>query len=276
MEHLMLQCDNFLAGPEAEAAPSEQGPDSEGAGILALQDYQRPIQCDVSVLVNPACKRTFDIIVASALLVLVAPLVLALSIIATLHFRGSPIFSQARTGLGGTVFTIYKLRSMAASEDGSSVRAVRRNDPRLTAFGTFVRRYSLDELPQLWNVIIGDMSLVGPRPHALLHDYYYGHRIPSYDLRFRMKPGITGLAQCSGWRGEIPELSYMAARVKCDNYYIDSWTLQSDLKILIATAFAFSEETAANRSAVRSLAAALSSAKHLTRDRRPARRDILH
>jgi lipopolysaccharide/colanic/teichoic acid biosynthesis glycosyltransferase len=129
-----------------------------------------------------------------------------------------------------------KFRTMHVLEDGPLLAQARRNDPRVTRVGAFLRRTSLDELPQLWNVLKGDMSLVGPRPHALAHDQYYGSLLSRYPLRQRMKPGITGLAQIGGWRGETATLEAMAGRVEADIHYVDHWSFWGDLKILLRTA----------------------------------------
>jgi lipopolysaccharide/colanic/teichoic acid biosynthesis glycosyltransferase len=132
-----------------------------------------------------------------------------------------------------------KFRTMRVMEDGDDVVQVSPNDERLTAIGAFLRRTSIDELPQLINVLRGEMSLVGPRPHALLHDEEFVTQVPDYNLRFRMRPGITGLAQTSGLRGSIVSPTQIAARVALDNAYIDDWSLACDLKILIRTALGF-------------------------------------
>jgi putative colanic acid biosynthesis UDP-glucose lipid carrier transferase len=125
---------------------------------------------------------------------------------------------------------------MSVMEDGASIRHAGRDDCRVTRVGRFLRRSSIDELPQLFNVIQGDMSLVGPRPHALAHDQYYGALVPLYTHRFRARPGITGLAQVNGLRGEIHSLDSMVDRVAQDNAYIDDWTFGLDVKILLKTA----------------------------------------
>ena len=124
---------------------------------------------------------------------------------------------------------------MRVEENGDNVRQATRNDDRVTAVGRFIRRTSLDELPQLFNVLMGDMSLVGPRPHAIAHDRQYRKLIPGYTRRWAAKPGITGQAQISGLRGETPEVSMMAARIEQDIWYVKNWSLMLDIKILFAT-----------------------------------------
>ncbi len=180
-------------------------------------------------------KRLFDILVASGALLVFLPLLLMLALLIRLDAPGPALFRQRRTGLGGQVFTVYKLRTMTVVEDSGEVRQATKNDARVTQIGAVLRKLSLDELPQLFNVLIGDMSIVGPRPHALAHDQFYGERIPTYDERFRARPGLTGFAQISGFRGEVRELKQMADRVAADNAYIDRWSLGLDLIIAFKT-----------------------------------------
>lgn len=181
-----------------------------------------------------ALKRFTDIAIAATLLLTLLPLILTISIWIKLDSPGPVLFRQRRTGLAGEPFTIFKLRTMRVVED-APIRHARRGDDRITRAGAILRRTSLDELPQLLNVLSGDMSLVGPRPHALAHDAFYGAEISEYQLRFRCRPGLTGLAQISGFRGEIHGLSDMRKRVEMDNFYIDHWSIFLDLKILLAT-----------------------------------------
>lgn len=182
-------------------------------------------------------KRAFDIVVACALLAFLAPMLCLIALAVKLDSRGPVFFLQRRTGLSGTAFRVYKFRSMTVAEDGDAVRQATRNDARVTRVGKFLRRSSLDELPQLWNVVRGDMSLVGPRPHALAHDEYYSNRIPEYNLRFRTRPGITGLSQIKGFRGETENIAGMEQRIIFDNIYIENWSMMQDITILISTAF---------------------------------------
>ena len=183
-----------------------------------------------------AIKRSLDVVVSGLLIVLFLPLFVAIGC-ALLLETGSPVFfRQRRGGLNGRPFFIVKFRTMKVLEDGASVSQATKGDARVTRLGGFLRRTSLDELPQLWNVFRGDMSLVGPRPHARAHDLEYSVLIPVYPLRHRMKPGITGLAQVGGFRGETATVEAMAARVDTDIRYINNWSLWLDLKILARTA----------------------------------------
>ncbi|UTP41561.1 sugar transferase [Phenylobacterium sp. LH3H17] len=177
----------------------------------------------------------FDILVASSALLVFLPLLVMLAMLIRLDSPGAALFRQRRTGLRGQVFTIYKLRTMTVVEDADNVRQATKNDARVTQIGAVLRKLSLDELPQLFNVLVGDMSIVGPRPHAIAHDQFYSERIPTYGDRFRARPGLTGFAQISGYRGEIRELKQMADRIGADNAYIDRWSLGLDLMIAVKT-----------------------------------------
>lgn len=181
-------------------------------------------------------KRFVDIVGALVAILVFLPLLLCIALAVRLESGGPVIFKQRRTGRDGRIFTIYKFRTMTVAEDCVDVRQATRNDSRVTAIGGLLRRLSLDELPQFLNVLMGDMSLVGPRPHALAHDAQYGALIPTYDARFRARPGLTGLAQVNGLRGEIQSLSCMRDRVAADNLYIESWSLGLDIAILAKTA----------------------------------------
>jgi putative colanic acid biosynthesis UDP-glucose lipid carrier transferase len=183
-----------------------------------------------------ASKRLFDVFIATVTLLFVLPLLICTALWILADSRGPVIFVQKRTGLNGRPFGIYKFRTMTVTEDGDDVRQATRQDKRVTQVGRFLRRSSIDELPQLLNVLRGEMSLVGPRPHALSHDKYYSELIPGYRDRFRAKPGITGLAQVIGLRGETPLLSSMEARVQQDNEYIQRWSPALDIQILAKTA----------------------------------------
>jgi putative colanic acid biosynthesis UDP-glucose lipid carrier transferase len=180
-------------------------------------------------------KRLFDIVAAGSALLLFLPLLVVVMLAIRLESPGSAIFRQRRTGYRGRVFTILKFRTMTVAEDCETVRQATRNDDRVTAVGALLRKLSIDELPQLWNVMRGDMSIVGPRPHALAHDAYYGALIPTYAARFRAKPGLTGYAQVNGFRGEISDMRCMSDRVAADNSYIEQWSLALDLVILLKT-----------------------------------------
>lgn len=181
-------------------------------------------------------KRVVDILMALGALLLFAPLLACVALAVRLESGGPVIFQQRRTGHMGRVFTIYKFRTMTVAEDNTEVRQATRGDARVTAVGAILRQLSLDELPQLFNILKGDMSVVGPRPHALAHDAQYGELIPTYADRFRAKPGLTGLAQVNGFRGELKGPDCMRGRVAADNLYIDSWSLGLDIAILAKTA----------------------------------------
>jgi putative colanic acid biosynthesis UDP-glucose lipid carrier transferase len=168
-------------------------------------------------------------------LVVGAPLMALIALGVKLTSRGPVLFRQRRYGLNGEEINIYKFRSMTVCEDGPQVPQAVRNDPRITPFGRFLRRTSLDELPQLFNVIEGKMSLVGPRPHAVAHNEQYRKLICGYMIRHKVRPGITGWAQVNGLRGETETVDKMSARVKFDIDYLNQWSLWMDIKILVRT-----------------------------------------
>jgi len=181
-------------------------------------------------------KRALDVTLASLMLVAALPAMLAIGLVIKLTSPGGPvIFKQRRYGLDGEEILVYKFRTMCVAEDGDAVRQVTRNDPRVTPFGRFLRRYSLDELPQLINVLQGRMSLVGPRPHAVAHNEQYRRLIDGYMVRHKASPGITGLAQVNGCRGETADLAEMRRRIDYDLDYLRHWSLMLDLKILLKT-----------------------------------------
>jgi putative colanic acid biosynthesis UDP-glucose lipid carrier transferase len=182
-----------------------------------------------------AVKRALDIVVAFLALLLVAPLLLVVSLLIVLEDGGPVLFRQRRTGLNGETFTILKFRSMRVAEDGALVRQASRLDARITRIGAVIRALSVDELPQLINVLRGDMSLVGPRPHALSHDEHWAAAIQGYSARFRARPGLTGYAQVCGLRGEVSDLGEIRARIDADNHYIDNWSLGLEVSILLRT-----------------------------------------
>jgi Undecaprenyl-phosphate glucose phosphotransferase len=180
-------------------------------------------------------KRWLDAALAALLIVLASPLLIAIAIAIRLDSKGPVLFRQTRVGFAGRTFMIYKFRSMRTLDNGSIVQQARRGDQRITRVGRVLRASSLDELPQLFNVLIGDMSLVGPRPHALAHDQHYEHLITDYAWRHHAVPGITGWAQVNGHRGETPTLATMEARVEHDLWYVANWSIWLDLKILVMT-----------------------------------------
>ena len=204
-----------------------------------------PLQAGAERLANSNLKRVLDIIGALAGLFILSPLLILVAIMIMIESPGSPIFRQRRSGYRGAPFVIYKFRTMHVVEDGPDVVQARRVDHRITSVGALLRRTSVDELPQLLNVLKGEMSLVGPRPHAIAHDTYYGGMIDEYNCRFRTKPGLTGLAQVSGLRGGTPDVAAMAARIEKDLDYIRNWSILLDLRILLQTGLIFAFHPAA-------------------------------
>lgn len=180
-------------------------------------------------------KRMIDVAIAAAALIVLAPALLIIAIAIRIDSQGPILFRQRRTGLNGKVFRILKFRTMNVVEDGDAVRHAVSNDPRVTRVGAFLRQSSLDEMPQLLNVLLGHMSIVGPRPHAVAHDTHYGSLLPDYTLRFAVRPGLTGLAQVKGLRGEIRQLSCMAQRLDADVEYVRTWSVPRDLMIMVRT-----------------------------------------
>ena len=206
-------------------------------GVSVAEGFSPPVQ-DQPVSgrrSSLAAKRVIDIVVTSAILLAAAPLLLFFMLAIRLTSRGPAIFRQQRSGLNGRPFTIFKLRTMRVCEDAAEVKQAQRQDPRVTRIGAFLRRTSIDELPQLFNVLLGDMSLVGPRPHAIAHDRHYIQQIDCYYQRLAVKPGITGLAQVRNLRGECLSLNCMIERVEADREYARNVSLKLDLKILLST-----------------------------------------
>jgi len=181
-------------------------------------------------------KRMMDLVIGSLALLVLGPLLLAIALFVKLTSPGPVIFKQRRYGLDGQEIYVLKFRTMTVLEDGGEIRQATRDDDRITPLGRFLRRYSLDELPQLFNVIAGTMSLVGPRPHAVAHNEEYRKLIKGYMVRHKVLPGITGLAQVSGCRGETRTLEDMRARIGYDLEYLRAWSPLLDLKILARTA----------------------------------------
>jgi Undecaprenyl-phosphate glucose phosphotransferase len=182
-----------------------------------------------------AVKRVFDILVASAGLIALAPLLLIVAVLVRLDSRGPVFFRQNRIGFNGRAFRIWKFRTMTSLDDGAVVQQASRSDQRVTRVGRWLRRTSIDELPQLLNVLGGDMSLVGPRPHARAHDGVFDKMIANYALRHHVKPGITGWAQVNGWRGATDTEEKLLSRVEFDLWYIKNWSVLLDLRILWMT-----------------------------------------
>ncbi len=182
-------------------------------------------------------KRTFDLVFSAIALVVISPLLLLIAIAVLLTSKGPVIFKQNRYGLDGKQIGVYKFRSMKVLENSDNVVQATKGDERITPLGAFLRRTSLDELPQFLNVLRGEMSVVGPRPHAVAHNEHYRNRVAFYMLRHKVKPGITGWAQINGWRGETDTLDKMEKRVEFDLHYIRNWSLWWDIKIIFKTLF---------------------------------------
>ena len=181
-----------------------------------------------------ALKRIFDIFFALTAIVVLTPLWLVIAIWILVTSPGGIFFRQKRTGYKGRTFELLKFRSMYINPEADTAQA-NANDPRITPIGRILRRTSLDELPQFVNILVGDMSVIGPRPHMLVHTDFYSTRIPDYMRRHDMRPGLTGLAQVEGFRGPTPEVEYMAKRVNADLEYIDKFSIWLDIKILFLT-----------------------------------------
>lgn len=182
-----------------------------------------------------AQKRALDIAVSSVAVTLLLPLFAIIAVFIKMDSKGPVIFRQRRNGFGGREFTIYKFRSMTVMENGDKVVQAQRNDKRVTRVGKFLRATSLDELPQVLNVLFGHMSIVGPRPHAIAHDDAYSKLIAGYAFRHHVKPGITGWAQAHGLRGETAEISLMERRIEMDLWYVNNWSIWLDIKIILKT-----------------------------------------
>ncbi|PRA66589.1 undecaprenyl-phosphate glucose phosphotransferase [Pseudomonas sp. MYb187] len=201
------------------------------AGLYSLDLSCSPIDGPIRVV-----KRAEDLLVGGLISLLILPVCLVIALAVRVSSPGPILFKQYRTGINGRRFKVYKFRSMVVHCEGRVTQASR-NDARVTKVGAFLRRTSLDELPQFFNVLQGRMSIVGPRPHALEHNEYYKELVESYMQRHKVKPGITGWAQVSGYRGETETLDKMQKRVEYDLWYIDNWSLGLDFKIILMTIF---------------------------------------
>jgi len=205
----------------------------EVAGLYTLDLSFSPMQGPARIL-----KRLEDLILGTLITVLMLPVGLIIAVAIKCTSSGPVIFKQERTGINGRRFKVYKFRSMEVHEESSGqVTQARPGDPRITRLGAFLRRTSLDELPQFYNVLQGRMSIVGPRPHALSHNEYYKNEVESYMQRHKVKPGITGWAQVNGYRGETDTLEKMEKRVEYDLWYIDNWSFGLDLRIIFKTIY---------------------------------------
>ncbi len=209
-------------------------------GLPVVSVFETPISGIDGVL-----KRGFDLVVSLSLLAALAVPLFVIAALVKFTSPGPVFFRQKRYGLSGEEILVWKFRSMQTCDNGSDIRQATKDDDRITPIGKFLRKTSLDELPQLFNVVGGSMSLVGPRPHASAHNEQYRTLIDGYMLRHKVKPGITGLAQVNGWRGETETLEKMERRIEFDHRYIREWTLWMDLKILFQTVFVvFKQENA--------------------------------
>jgi putative colanic acid biosynthesis UDP-glucose lipid carrier transferase len=206
---------------------------------IAIELQRTPLS-----MLERAQKRCLDVALACIASLSLVPLLIATAALVKLDSPGSVIFRQTRRGFNGRPFNIWKFRSMTTSDNGDSVLQAKKEDPRVTRIGKLLRRTSMDELPQLWNVLRGEMSLVGPRPHALAHDNYYDQMISNYAYRHHVKPGLTGWAQINGLRGETPTINLMEKRVECDVWYVSNWSIWLDIRILVRTAIVLTHQDA--------------------------------
>jgi exopolysaccharide biosynthesis polyprenyl glycosylphosphotransferase len=221
-----------------QVQPAERKTAQRIAAPMRLRGYADQGKKMRRRLSDRPAKRVLDLLVTVPLLVLLAPALAAIALLVRLDSKGPVFFRQTRTGLRGRPFMIFKFRTMTVLEDGDAVVQASKDDARTTRVGRFLRKTSLDELPQLFNVLKGEMSLVGPRPHAMAHDRHYGAIIDHYAFRQRVKPGITGWAQVSGHRGATPTIETMQVRVHHDVWYAQRVNVALDLRILLATPFA--------------------------------------
>jgi Undecaprenyl-phosphate glucose phosphotransferase len=200
--------------------------------VLAIDIQRAPLSG-----AERSVKRLMDLCVASLAFTFFLPVMVLTAIAIKLDSPGPIIFRQYRKGFNGKQFTMFKFRTMIVQENGAAVTQATRHDPRVTPIGRLLRAASVDEFPQLLNVLKGDMSLIGPRPHALAHDTYFENLLSDYAFRHHVKPGITGWAQCNGARGATPSIGHISERVKLDLWYINNWSLWLDIQILIKTFF---------------------------------------
>ena len=188
---------------------------------------------------QPVLKAALDYVVAGIGLLLFASLLALVALAIKFDSPGPVFFRQRRYGQNNRVFRIFKFRTMAVAEDGQYIKQAERNDPRVTRVGWLLRRTSIDELPQLLNVLAGDMSIVGPRPHALAHDQLFELQFDLFSRRRRVRPGLTGWAQVHGLRGATKTTKDICSRVQHDIYYIDNWSIWLDIEIMLRTIFVF-------------------------------------
>jgi putative colanic acid biosynthesis UDP-glucose lipid carrier transferase len=219
-----------------------EGPDVRLSGSRNMAAVGYPIRRSVSAperaprgVANSRRKRAFDVALSTLALFVLLPLLVLVAAAIAVESGGPVIFRQRRSGLNGQPFVIYKFRTMSVAEDGPSLRQAQANDARVTRVGRLLRFLSIDELPQLVNVLRGEMSVVGPRPHALDHDAQWSLIDPAYNERFRARPGLTGLAQVRGYRGLVQNDECLRKRVAADREYVESWSLRTDLAIILRT-----------------------------------------
>jgi Undecaprenyl-phosphate glucose phosphotransferase len=218
--------------PDMQVRSLTQFETSARQRVLAIEIQRAPLSG-----IQRFVKRVIDIVVASIALIFFLPIMLLTAVAIKIDSPGPVIFRQLRNGFNGRQFVIFKFRTMTVQENGPIVTQATRNDPRVTSIGRLLRSASIDELPQLLNVLMGDMSLIGPRPHALAHDDHFQNIVGDYANRHHVKPGITGWAQCNGARGAMPSVEHVSERVKLDLWYINNWSLWLDFQILIKTVF---------------------------------------
>ncbi len=237
---MMSDSERYPTSAMSRSAPMLLTSDRVNASAAPRRRRQNPeaiVSASASAISRT--KRALDIALALAGVLIFLPVLILIAFLIRLESPGPVIYRQKRGGLMGATFEIYKFRTMTTTDEGAGVSHATRNDPRLTLIGAFLRKSSFDELPQLFNILKGDMSIVGPRPHALAHDEYYAAEIPLYAARMSAKPGLTGLAQISGHRGAIADVEAMADRVAYDLEYIQNWSLMLDLKLIALTLVRF-------------------------------------
>jgi len=205
---------------------------AEFGNTVTMQVLQPPLS-----MIEQAAKRVFDVMVSATAFVVLSPLLTIVAIAIKLDSRGPVLFRQTRHGYNNETIKVFKFRSMTKLEDGESFVQAARNDSRVTRVGVILRRTNIDELPQLINVLRGEMSIVGPRPHATAHNKMFEDKISVFSRRHVVKPGITGWAQVNGYRGATDTLEKMQQRVEHDLYYIDNWSFWLDIRIMIMTVF---------------------------------------
>jgi Undecaprenyl-phosphate glucose phosphotransferase len=201
-------------------------------GIVTVQVLHPPLSA-----LDLVAKRAFDMCIAGLALLVLSPLLLIVSLAIRLDSRGPVFFRQTRHGYDNEIIRVLKFRSMTTIEDGRHFKQAVKNDPRVTRLGCILRRTNIDELPQLVNVLLGEMSIVGPRPHPIALNQAFAERISPFSRRHKVKPGITGWAQVNGYRGETDTIEKMRRRIECDLYYIDNWSFLLDIKIILMTLF---------------------------------------